>query len=84
MKLQPLEPRRMRRPRGAYGWVDMRAVTEGHLERLGTQTALTYLFLCTVGDTAGLSFWATSAWRASSAWIVERFRPLSTRLSPPT
>ena len=48
----------MRRPRGAYGWVDMRAVTEGHLERLGTQTALTYLFLCTVGDTAGLSFWS--------------------------
>lgn len=57
MKLQPLEPRRVRRPRGAWGWVDLRAVTQGHLEKVGTSAALTYLFLCSVGDTAGLSFW---------------------------
>lgn len=58
MKLQPLEPRRVRRPRGAYGWVDLRAVTQGHLEKVGTAAALTYLFVCSVGDTAGLSFWS--------------------------
>lgn len=63
MKLQPLEPRRVRRPRGAYGWVDMRAVTQGHLEEVGTAAALTYLFLCSVGDTAGLSFWSRERMR---------------------
>lgn len=58
MRLQPLEPRRVRKPRGAWGWIDLRAVTQGHLERVGTAAALTYLFLCSVGDTAGLSFWS--------------------------
>lgn len=58
MKLQPLEPRRVRRPRGAWGWVDLRVVTQGHLEKVGTAASLLYLFLCSVGDTAGLSFWS--------------------------
>lgn len=58
MKLQPLEPRRVRRPRGAYGWVELRAITQGHMEKVGSAAALTYLFLCSVGDTAGLSFWS--------------------------
>lgn len=58
MRLQPLEPRRVRRPRGAWGWVDLRVVTQGYLEKVGTAASLLYLFLCTVGDTAGLSFWS--------------------------
>jgi hypothetical protein len=36
----------------------MRAITQGHLEKVGSAAALTYLFLCSVGDTAGLSFWS--------------------------
>lgn len=58
MRLQPLEPRRVRRPRRAWGWVDLRVVTQGHLEEVGTAASLLYLFLCAVGDTAGLSFWS--------------------------
>lgn len=58
MRVEPLEPRRIRCPRGAYGWVDLRIVTQGHLARLGPQAALVYLFLCTVGDRAGISFWS--------------------------
>jgi len=54
---EPLEPRRIRHPRGAYGWVDLRIVTEGHLRGLGPEAALVYLFLCTVGNRAGISFW---------------------------
>lgn len=57
MRPEPLEPRRIRSPRGAYGWVDLRIVTEGHLQRLDPQAALIYLFLCTVGDRHGISFW---------------------------
>lgn len=58
MRVEPLEPRRIRHPRGAYGWVDLRIVTEGHLARLGWQAALVYLFLCTVSNREGISFWS--------------------------
>jgi hypothetical protein len=58
MRIEPLEPRRIRYPKGAYGWVDLRIVTEGHLEALDPGSALTYLFLCTVGNREGISFWS--------------------------
>lgn len=60
MRVELLEPRRIRCPRGAYGWVDLRIVTDGFLERLGRDAALTYLFFCSVGDRQGLSFWGRS------------------------
>lgn len=60
MRAEPLEPRRIRYPKGAYGWVDLRIVTEGHLEALDPSSALTYLFLCTVGNREGISFWSRS------------------------
>lgn len=58
MRVEPLEPRRVRYPKGAYGWTDLRIVTEGHLRGLGPEAALVYLFLCTVGNRAGISFWS--------------------------
>lgn len=58
MRVEPLEPRRVRYPRGAYGWVDLRIVTEGHLTTLDQGAALVYLFLCTVGNREGVSFWS--------------------------
>lgn len=60
MRMQPLEPRRVRHPRGAYGWVDLKVITDGCLERLELAEALTYLFLCSVGNTLGISFWSTN------------------------
>ena len=58
MRVEPLEPRRVRYPKGAYGWVDLRIVTDGHLESLDPGAALTYLFLCAVGNREGVSFWS--------------------------
>ena len=58
MEAEPLEPRRVRYPKGAYGWIDLRIVTGGHLEALGPDAALVYLFLCTVGNRSGISFWS--------------------------
>lgn len=60
MRVEPLEPRRIRYPRGAYGWIELRFITDGFLERLGRDAALTYLFFCAVGDRQGLSFWGRS------------------------
>jgi hypothetical protein len=58
MRTELLEPRRVRYPKGAYGWVELKVVTSGRLEQLGSEAALTYLFLCTVGNMLGLSFWS--------------------------
>src|SRR5579863_8773160 len=58
MRVQPLEPRRVRYPRGAYGWVDLKVVTSGVLEEVGPDAAFTYLFLCAVGNMQGVSFWS--------------------------
>lgn len=60
MEIHPLVPSRIRRPRGPYGWVDLRPVTQGHLEALDTVDVLTYLFLCAVGNSDGVSFWGRS------------------------
>lgn len=60
MRAEPLEPRRIRSPRGAYGWVDLRIVIDGHLQALDPSAALTYLFLCVVGNREGISFWSRS------------------------
>jgi hypothetical protein len=60
MRVEPLEPRRIRYPKGAYGWVELRMVTEGHLQALDPSCALVYLFLCTVGNREGISFWSRS------------------------
>lgn len=60
MRVEPLEPRRIRYPKGAYGWIDLRMVTEGHLLALDPESALVYLFLCTVGNREGISFWSRS------------------------
>lgn len=57
MKPELLEPRRVRTPRGPYGWVDLRVITQGTLERLSGDARVTYLFLCAVGNSQGLSFW---------------------------
>lgn len=57
MRAEPLEPRRIRHPKGAYGWIDLRIVTEGHLQALDGGAALVYLFLCAVGNSDGISFW---------------------------
>lgn len=58
MQPEPLIARRVRVPRGAYGWVDLKVITGGWLEGLGPDTALTYLFLCAVGNSRGVSFWS--------------------------
>lgn len=58
MRVQPLEPRRVRYPRGPYGWIELKVVTGGVLQEVGSDAAFTYLFLCAVGNRDGVSFWS--------------------------
>ena len=58
MRVQPLEPRRVRYPRGPYGWIELKVVTGGVFQEVGSDAAFTYLFLCAVGNRDGVSFWS--------------------------
>ena len=45
----------------SYSWVDHRLVHEGHLKRLNPEAATMYLFLLTVGDNKGISYYSDRA-----------------------
>jgi hypothetical protein len=57
MKL-PVCPERVRRIRPGFGWVDHRLVRENHVERCSALALALYLFLVTVADHEGLSWWS--------------------------
>jgi hypothetical protein len=52
-----LLPDRVRKIKGSFSWIDHRFVTGGFLHDLSTIEILLYLFLVTVSDRNGLSFY---------------------------
>lgn len=54
----PLHPERIRVVPKQFSWVDQRLVRERHLRRLSPEAAALYLFLVTVADRQGLSYYA--------------------------
>lgn len=56
---RPIDPQRIRRiPKEGFSWIDRRFVRQGFIEELPRETILLYLFLTTVSDAKGLSFYA--------------------------
>ena len=55
---RPLRPDRLRRPPAQFSWVDHRLVREGHLQRCAPDGLALYLFLVTVADAEGLSYYS--------------------------
>lgn len=53
-----LRPERLRRIPGQFSWIDQRLVREGHIQRVSTAALALYLFLLTVADCQGLSYYA--------------------------
>jgi len=51
-------PDRIRRVPRAFSWVDHRLVRDGHISRLSHEAQALYLFLVTVGDAEGLSYYS--------------------------
>jgi hypothetical protein len=48
---------RLRHIPAQFSWIDQRLVFEGHLARCDAPAAALYLFLLTVADVRGLSYW---------------------------
>lgn len=53
-----INPRRLRRIREGFGWVDHRLVRKGYLRKHSREALALYLFLITVADSDGLSYYS--------------------------
>lgn len=53
----PPRPDLVRRPTGAFGWLDARLLGDGWLGRMGAEATSTLLFLALVADRQGSSFY---------------------------
>lgn len=58
MEKHLLCPERLRKIPPQFSWIDQRLVRERHIERLSHAAAALYLFLVTVADAQGLSFYS--------------------------
>ena len=73
-------PERIRRlPRG-FGWVDHRLVREHYVEKCSHGGLALYLFLVTVSDSQGLSWWSERSLAARLGMQVDRVRQARTEL----
>ena len=54
-------PERVRQIPAQFSWVDLRLVRERHIERCDPPAAALYLFLLTVADAQGLSYYSDAA-----------------------
>ena len=60
-KKYPVYPRRVRKIPKTFSWVDHRLVREGYIEQISHPSGILYLFLLTVSDAQGLSYYSDSA-----------------------
>ncbi len=57
----PIQPDRIRKVPKQFSWIDHRLVREGHIERCSHCAATLYLFLVTVGDAQGMSYYGDTS-----------------------
>lgn len=55
---QPIAPHIIRRVPEQFSWIDHRLVRERYIDYLSHQASALYLFLVTVGDNRGLSYYS--------------------------
>lgn len=57
-----------------FGWVDHRLVRRGYLERCSVHALALYLFLVTVADADGVSFWGDESVRGRLSMTAQELR----------
>jgi hypothetical protein len=60
-KKHPLNPQRIRQVPKQFSWVDHRLVRDRHIEYCSHSAATLYLFLVTVSDSQGLSYYSDAS-----------------------
>lgn len=77
MNKQLLAPERVRQLPRQFSWIDQQVVRGGHLDRCDHSAWALYLFLLTVSDAQGLSYYSDTA---VSRWIkLEPIRLVAAR-----
>jgi hypothetical protein len=61
MHKRPISPAQLRRVPQQFSWVDQRLVRERYIDQLSHQACTLYLFLITVADAQGLSYYADAS-----------------------
>ena len=61
MHKHPLSPMQLRRVPSQFSWVDQRLVREHWIDQLSHEACALYLFLVTVADARGLSYYADAS-----------------------
>ena len=61
MNKRPIAPAKLRRVPPQFSWVDQRLVRERYIDQLSPQACALYLFLVTVADAQGLSYYADAS-----------------------
>ena len=73
-------PQRLRVVPAQFSWVDHRLVRDRHIERCDAHAAALYLFLVTVADAQGLSYYAETSLARALSMPLERLREARTDL----
>jgi hypothetical protein len=58
IRKRPLRPDRLRRPPSQFSWIDHRLVRDRHIQNVPPDGLALYLFLLTVADAEGLSYYS--------------------------
>jgi len=58
MEKRLLYPQRLRKLPPQFSWIDQRLVRDEHIDRLSHPGSALYLFLATVADKSGLSYYS--------------------------
>lgn len=67
-----LVPERLRRIPAQFSWLDQRLVRDRHIERCDAHACALYLFLVTVADAQGLSYYADASLNKRLSMLPER------------
>lgn len=75
MKNKPiLCSRRLRHVPQQFSWIDQRLVRNRHIHGRSAQALALYLFLCTVADAQGMSYYADASMATMLGWEVDTLR----------
>lgn len=72
MEKQVLVPARVRVVPRQFSWIDQRVVRDGYWERCDTHALALYLFLVTVADAQGLSYYSDRSLGSYLKWDLPR------------
>jgi hypothetical protein len=76
----PIVPQRRRHIPPQFSWVDHRLVRDGHLQGRSAPALALYLFLVTVSDAEGLSWYSEASLGRHLGWTVPEVRTARSEL----